>query len=249
MFNKLKFNIEYSNKFWAKKVLFPFSLYTEKIHYFYFLTFLKKEKELKNKKLLDIGIGDGKFCIFLSKKFNLETIGVDISEKVVKLYNLKAKKLNLKSKAFLIQPDTKKFNFKKNYFDYVLCSHILEHLPDDKIIIKEIYRILKKDGKVYFNIPINEKIDVPTHLRKYKIKDFINILMENKFEIICSIESDYFSNLIKYLGIKNGIFYNILKKFLILNLTIVPIKFLENFGKILKLKTSQFVAICKKKER
>lgn len=245
---KLKFNISYSDKVWTKKFLLPFSLYTEKIHYYYFIKFLNKERNLKQKKLLDFGMGDGKFCIFLSKKFGIETIGLDISEKLVSLYNSKVMKSKIKSKAILIKPGGKRLPFKDEFFDYVVCSHVLEHLPNDKIIIKEIYRVLKKTGFVYFNIPINETINVPTHLRKYNKNEFINFLMKSFFKPIFCLECDYFSYFISFLGVQNKFFYNILKRVLILCLTFIPIKLSEFIGKFFKLRESQFIAICKKLE-
>jgi len=32
-------------------------------------------------------------------------------------------------------------------FDFIICSHVIEHIDDDKIAIKELYRILKKQGR------------------------------------------------------------------------------------------------------
>ncbi len=42
--------------------------------------------------------------------------------------------------------DITKINFPDNYFDYILCSHVLGHIPDEAKAIKEIYRVLKKNG-------------------------------------------------------------------------------------------------------
>ncbi|MCX6174640.1 MAG: class I SAM-dependent methyltransferase [Ignavibacteriales bacterium] len=55
--------------------------------------------------------------------------------------------------------DIMNMNLKYNSFDYVLCNHVLEHAPDDKIAMKEIYRVLKKDGTAIITIPINEKFE------------------------------------------------------------------------------------------
>lgn len=39
-------------------------------------------------------------------------------------------------------------------FDFILCSHVLEHIEDDKKAISEIYRILKPKGTAIVMVPI-----------------------------------------------------------------------------------------------
>ncbi len=43
--------------------------------------------------------------------------------------------------------------FKDNSFDLVLCNHVLEHIPDDKKAMSELYRVLKKGGTGIFQVP------------------------------------------------------------------------------------------------
>lgn len=43
--------------------------------------------------------------------------------------------------------------FKNNEFDVVFCNHVLEHIPDDKKAMHELYRVMKKDGFGIFQIP------------------------------------------------------------------------------------------------
>jgi len=44
-------------------------------------------------------------------------------------------------------------------FDIVLCSHVLEHVPDDKRAIREIYRVLKPGGWAILQVPMYEDLD------------------------------------------------------------------------------------------
>lgn len=39
-------------------------------------------------------------------------------------------------------------------YDYIICSHVLEHVQDDKKAMHELYRILKQDGFCLFLVPI-----------------------------------------------------------------------------------------------
>ncbi len=43
--------------------------------------------------------------------------------------------------------------FEDNYFDFIMCNHVLEHVPDDSKAMKEFYRILKKGGKAVLQTP------------------------------------------------------------------------------------------------
>ena len=43
-----------------------------------------------------------------------------------------------------IKADITNLPFDENVFDLIICNHVLEHIEDDKIAMKEIYRVLKK---------------------------------------------------------------------------------------------------------
>lgn len=46
--------------------------------------------------------------------------------------------------------------FDDESFGVVLCNHVLEHVPDDKKAMKEIYRVLKTGGYGILQVPINK---------------------------------------------------------------------------------------------
>ncbi|KAA5532432.1 methyltransferase domain-containing protein [Taibaiella lutea] len=45
-----------------------------------------------------------------------------------------------------------------NSIDYVLCNQVLEHIPDDRTAMKEIYRVLKPGATAIITVPIDENI-------------------------------------------------------------------------------------------
>lgn len=50
-------------------------------------------------------------------------------------------------------------NYPDERFDCIICSHVLEHVEDDKIALKEIYRVLKNKGWGILQVPIDENRD------------------------------------------------------------------------------------------
>lgn len=40
-------------------------------------------------------------------------------------------------------------------FDWLLCSHVLEHVPDDRLAMAEIRRVLRADGRAVLLVPIS----------------------------------------------------------------------------------------------
>lgn len=53
--------------------------------------------------------------------------------------------------------DLTELKFDDASFDYVLCNHVLEHIPDDRAAISEIYRVMKMGGTGVITVPINEE--------------------------------------------------------------------------------------------
>ncbi|MFC3092847.1 class I SAM-dependent methyltransferase [Alteromonas sediminis] len=44
--------------------------------------------------------------------------------------------------------------FKDDTFDFIYCAHVLEHIPDDRKAIGEIFRVLKSGAKAALSVPI-----------------------------------------------------------------------------------------------
>lgn len=39
-------------------------------------------------------------------------------------------------------------------FGFIVCNHVLEHVPDDHKAMRELYRVLKEMGVAYINVPV-----------------------------------------------------------------------------------------------
>lgn len=51
--------------------------------------------------------------------------------------------------------DITRLGLPDNYFDYTICYHVLEHIPEDNLALSEIARVMKPDGQVFFQVPID----------------------------------------------------------------------------------------------
>ncbi len=91
--------------------------------------------------------------------------------------------------------------FEDNTFDAVICNHVLEHVPEDRKAMEEIYRVLKPGGFAVLQVPINLESDdtledktltpderrthygAADHLRFYGEKDYIQRLEATGFKV------------------------------------------------------------------
>lgn len=59
-----------------------------------------------------------------------------------------------------VKADICNLPFEDNSFDVVLCNHVLEHIPDHKKAMQELYRIMKPNGMGIFQIPLDMNREV-----------------------------------------------------------------------------------------
>ena len=76
-----------------------------------------------------------------------------------KLKNLSYDTIDLNSPIADIKADICDLPFLDNSYDFILCNHVLEHIVDDNKAIRELYRVLKKNGVGVFQVPIDYNRD------------------------------------------------------------------------------------------
>ncbi|MBI1806089.1 MAG: class I SAM-dependent methyltransferase [Ignavibacteria bacterium] len=102
-------------------------------------------------RFLDIGCGEGTLAMQVQNRFK-EVHGIDISEDAVRLANqngVKATRVNLN-----IEP----IPYPDNYFDTVVSLDVIEHVFDPIRFLKEIHRVLRRDGYTIISTPNIRKI-------------------------------------------------------------------------------------------
>lgn len=112
---------------------------------------VKKFIEPTEGKILDIGSADGMFTkVILDKSHAKEIIGIDVLKDSVDWANKHWKKY--KQLKFMIG-DAHKLEFKSNTFDAVFALEVMEHVFKPQVVIKEVKRVLKKNGYIIMLVP------------------------------------------------------------------------------------------------
>lgn len=139
------------------------------------------------KKVLDFGCGSGS-KLYDYKKMGWETYGIEIDKKAAEYGNTLG--LNIFNGSI---NDAK---YPPNFFDYIRSNHSFEHLIDPEVILLEMYRVLKKDGKIFIGVPNTKSfafsffkkywyyLGVPFHPYSYNIKNLTLLLERNGFKVI-----------------------------------------------------------------
>lgn len=105
-------------------------------------------------------------------------------------------------------------------FDLIVCSHVLEHVPDDRAAIRELYRVLAPQGLAILMVPIlttlsetDEGPDVVTeedrwrrfgqgdHVRMYARDDFVARLQAGGFDLSVLAKETFGADVFGYHGI------------------------------------------------
>lgn len=126
---------------------------------------------------LDLGCGKG-YVLQELLDMGFDAVGSDIDTTGVPQSLIKKV---VKSKA-------ENLRFKENEFNFVVCGDVLEHIKNDRLAIKEIYRVLRKDGKAIILVPAFPWLFGPhdvsfKHYRRYSKEELSNKLKDAGFRI------------------------------------------------------------------
>lgn len=152
--------------------------------------------------ILDLGCGIGRHSILFSEN-GFSVTGYDLSESGLNKLNLYAKDKGLQIKTVL--GDIRYLPFVNEYFDCIIAYHSMYHTdtPGMECVIKEIERVMKKNGEIYasfiskntysYSAPECKKVDENVRLKKeedgnilpHYFVDYKDIkLLLSNFEII-----------------------------------------------------------------
>jgi SAM-dependent methyltransferase len=76
-----------------------------------------------------------------------------------------------------------------NSLDVAVLLNVLEHIEDDALAVRQLYRILKPGGIAVIEVPAGPELfdiydELLMHYRRYKLPDLRQIFLDSKFKIL-----------------------------------------------------------------
>lgn len=78
-----------------------------------------------------------------------------IEQRLRTMPNVRCVTTDLLSREVDVQADITSLPFDEGEFDLIICSHVLEHVPDDATAMRELHRVLRPGGIALVQVPLN----------------------------------------------------------------------------------------------
>jgi ubiquinone/menaquinone biosynthesis C-methylase UbiE len=163
---------------------------------------IELSKETPIKSVLEVGSGEGSVLEWLSKwNFCTNLNAIEISESGVDIIKSK----NIEHLKSVLIFDGYKIPYPDNHFDLVICSHVIEHVEYERILLREIKRVSKHQ---IFEVPIDFSLNVDEKVKHFLNYGHINIytpalfrflLLSENFVIVHGKCNKYESSLLPFL--------------------------------------------------
>ena len=150
-------------------------------------------------RVLDIGCGQGRHSWQACKECACLVCALDIEEADLKkadnMLCLMDQQGESKGKWLVVRGEIQSLPFEDATFDKIICSEVMEHIPDDQQGIKEMRRVLKDDGILAISVPtyLQETIcwklskdyhhKPGGHIRIYKASELVSKLRQNSMDV------------------------------------------------------------------
>lgn len=147
----------------------------------------------KGLKLLDVGCASGWFLSQVHGRYPyLKCFGVDVYQKAIEHAQKSYSQFSFS------QADAHYLPFQEGFFDIVICFNVLEHVINPQKVMKEIKKVVKKNGVVIIGMDSENylfalvwwiwkkfkgKVWKSAHLHQFKPKDLDKLFKELDFKI------------------------------------------------------------------
>jgi ubiquinone/menaquinone biosynthesis C-methylase UbiE len=146
---------------------------------------------LKDKNVLDLGCGSGRYTIALSAFGCKRITGYDMGEQGINVGRNIIKKLGIQNVIFE-KGNVLDLPYENESFDFVFCNGVLHHTKDMEKGISELYRVLKTSGKAFIYL--------------YADKGLFWNFRKKARQIMCKIPKDYAQRVLDLIGLPSNRF-------------------------------------------
>jgi len=116
------------------------------------LHFIRYARTIDFDRVLDAGCGKGKFTFWLAQEYpDAEVYGCDISAEKIAHCKEVRDLLGIRNAHFFVQ-DLRNFERDQAY-DFIFTNHALEHIRENRLVIRKLCRSLKEGGHIYVQMP------------------------------------------------------------------------------------------------
>ena len=151
----------------------------------------------KPRRILDVGSGPGLLVKEIAQRFKgSEVMGIDNSQVAVRLARKNSKK---QKNIRFIAAEAEKLPFKDQSFDIIVSKDSLHHFANVKKCLKEMMRVLKKQGILYIQ---DLRRDLPMHMLKQAMPPDTIIKKLQYYSARASYTKDELKNILRELGLK-----------------------------------------------
>ena len=132
-------------------------------------------------RILDIGCGTGFNITYLDQLGYSQVHGLDFSQDA--LMYCKSRQLSI-----LTIANAENLPIQNSVYDVILALDIVEHIPNDRQALSEVYRTLKPGGSFVVFVPAYQFLwsfqdEISHHQRRYEAGDLRSKLLQAGFEI------------------------------------------------------------------
>ena len=98
-------------------------------------------------RVLDVGAGEAPWRDLMPPEVDYVGVDADLSGE-----------FGMRRQSNIIYYDGKKLPYEDGSFDYVLCTEVLEHVPDPFAFLTDLQRVLRQDGTLILTVPWSARL-------------------------------------------------------------------------------------------
>lgn len=133
--------------------------------------YFKKEISLlllpKNARVVDAGSGWGRYAFYLSQRSpEWNILGIDSDQKRIVWCHRILKNCPFSNLSFIVGNLT--IPIEKNSYDFIYCVDVLEHIPNDNVVLGNLSRALAPGGSLLIHVPSKQQKHFFIQISKFR---------------------------------------------------------------------------------